>query len=238
MRQRILGSHTPPCHRRMVITTQFSVLPCCPAAQPVLYNSRRLLIVLWPWPSVHVGQLAPTTLPQCRLVSNPCSAGLSLSLWPFALWASLSFSVPVVRAWGGGSPCRFIPRAPLSGAVGFGGRGVGGPVACRQAPGGGGGHSHKSLGCWRAPCPRGTVRRLPSGGGCDPCCSSAVLPGASKHTSGREGSHAVRRPMCMCLGMPGFHFGGGGGSIEPPKTGGGGGFGKRAQLTGTIHQSL
>ena len=25
MRQRILGSHTPPCHRRMVITTQFSV---------------------------------------------------------------------------------------------------------------------------------------------------------------------------------------------------------------------
>ena len=27
MRQRILGSHTPPCHRRMVITTQFNVLP-------------------------------------------------------------------------------------------------------------------------------------------------------------------------------------------------------------------
>ena len=33
MRQRILGSHTPPCHRRMVITTQFSVLLCCTAAQ-------------------------------------------------------------------------------------------------------------------------------------------------------------------------------------------------------------
>ena len=33
MRQRILGSHTPPCHRRMVITTQFSVLPCCTTAQ-------------------------------------------------------------------------------------------------------------------------------------------------------------------------------------------------------------
>ena len=33
MRQRILGSHTPPCHRRMVITTQFNVLPCCNAAQ-------------------------------------------------------------------------------------------------------------------------------------------------------------------------------------------------------------
>ena len=25
MRQRILGSHTPPCHRRMFITTLFSV---------------------------------------------------------------------------------------------------------------------------------------------------------------------------------------------------------------------
>ena len=25
MRQRILGSHTPPCHRRMVITTWFIV---------------------------------------------------------------------------------------------------------------------------------------------------------------------------------------------------------------------
>ena len=33
MRQRILGSHTPPCHRRMVITTQFNVLHCCTAAQ-------------------------------------------------------------------------------------------------------------------------------------------------------------------------------------------------------------
>ena len=31
MRQRILGSHTPPCHRCMVITTQFNVLPCCTA---------------------------------------------------------------------------------------------------------------------------------------------------------------------------------------------------------------
>ena len=35
----------------------------------------------------------------------------------------------------------------------------------------------------------------------------------------------------------GFSFPGGGGSIEPLKTGGGG-FGKRAQLTGTINQSL
>ena len=76
-RQRIPGSHTPPCHRRMVITTQFSVLPCCTVAQrrPVLYHSRWFLMVLWPWPSLHLGQLAPTTLPQCRLVSNPSSDG-------------------------------------------------------------------------------------------------------------------------------------------------------------------
>ena len=33
MRQRILGSHTPPCHQCMVITTQFSVLPCYTVAQ-------------------------------------------------------------------------------------------------------------------------------------------------------------------------------------------------------------
>ena len=31
----MLRSHTPPCHRRMVITTQFSVLPCCTAAQTI-----------------------------------------------------------------------------------------------------------------------------------------------------------------------------------------------------------
>ena len=32
MRQRILGSYTPPCHRRMVITTQFNVSSCCTRA--------------------------------------------------------------------------------------------------------------------------------------------------------------------------------------------------------------
>ena len=35
-------------------------------------------MVLWPCPPVHLGQLAPTTLPQCRLLSNPRSAGLFL----------------------------------------------------------------------------------------------------------------------------------------------------------------
>ena len=32
MRQRKLGSHTPPCHRRMVITTIVHCLACCTAA--------------------------------------------------------------------------------------------------------------------------------------------------------------------------------------------------------------
>ena len=51
-----------------------------------------------------------------------------------------------------------------------------------------------------------------------------------------ETLHPFALPMTQ--GMSGFHFRGGGGeSIEPPKTGGGG-FGKRAQLTGTINQSL
>ena len=52
--------------------------------------------MLWPWPSVHPGQLAPTTLPQCRLVSNPRSAGLSLSL--SLAFCSVGFSLPLCRA--------------------------------------------------------------------------------------------------------------------------------------------
>ena len=47
--------------------------------------------MLWPWPSVDLGQLAPTTLPQCRLVSNPCYAGLSLSL--YLAFRSVGFSL-------------------------------------------------------------------------------------------------------------------------------------------------
>ena len=72
MRQRKLGSHTPPCHRRMVITTLFSVLLAALQRRPVLYHTRWLLTVHWHWSSGHLGQLAPTTHPQCRLVSNPC----------------------------------------------------------------------------------------------------------------------------------------------------------------------
>ena len=41
MRQRKLGSHTPPCHRRMVITTLFSVLLAALQRRLVLYHTRK-----------------------------------------------------------------------------------------------------------------------------------------------------------------------------------------------------
>ena len=47
MRHRKLGSHTPPCHRRMVITTLFSVFLAALQRTPVLYHTRWLLLVLW-----------------------------------------------------------------------------------------------------------------------------------------------------------------------------------------------
>ena len=40
MRQRILGWHTPPCHRRMVITTLFNVLLAALQRRQVLYHTR------------------------------------------------------------------------------------------------------------------------------------------------------------------------------------------------------
>ena len=40
MRQRKLGSHTPPCHKRMVITTLFSVLLAALQRRPVLFHTR------------------------------------------------------------------------------------------------------------------------------------------------------------------------------------------------------
>ena len=51
MRQRKLGSHTPPCHRRMLITTLFSVLLAALQRRPVLYHTRWLLAVHWHWSS-------------------------------------------------------------------------------------------------------------------------------------------------------------------------------------------
>ena len=90
MRQRILGSHTPPCRRRMVITT-LSSMSCLAALQrrpyqcqllPHMRHSRWLCVFFG-----CLGQLAPTTLPQRRLASNLSLCGpLSLSvLFLFAL---------------------------------------------------------------------------------------------------------------------------------------------------------
>ena len=53
MRQRKLGSHTPPCHRRMVITTMFRVILAALQLRPVLYHTRWLLIVPCLWSSGH-----------------------------------------------------------------------------------------------------------------------------------------------------------------------------------------
>ena len=53
----------------------FSVLLAALQRRPVLYHTRWLLAVHWHCSSGHRGQLAPTTHPQCRLVSNPCPAG-------------------------------------------------------------------------------------------------------------------------------------------------------------------
>ena len=74
-------------------SSPLSSMFCLAALQrrPVQYHSRWLLIVLWL--SVHLGQLAPTTLPQCRLVSNSHSAGLSLSLAFCSVGLSLSLCV-------------------------------------------------------------------------------------------------------------------------------------------------
>ena len=47
MRQRKLGSHTPPCQRRMVITTLFSVMLAALQRRPVLYHTGWLLTVHW-----------------------------------------------------------------------------------------------------------------------------------------------------------------------------------------------
>ena len=67
--------------------------------RPVSYHSRWLLTVLWPWPSIHWGQLSPTTLPQCRLVSHPCSAGLALAA-PVVLFLSGRKRCVTFEIWG------------------------------------------------------------------------------------------------------------------------------------------
>ena len=47
MRQRKLGSHTPPCHRRMVIPTLINVMLAALQRRPVLYHTWWLLTVHW-----------------------------------------------------------------------------------------------------------------------------------------------------------------------------------------------
>ena len=84
MRQRKLGSHTPPCHRRMVITTLFSVMLAALQRRPVLYHIRWSLTVHWLCFSEQQGQLSPTTHPECRLDSNPCPAGRAPALHSFS----------------------------------------------------------------------------------------------------------------------------------------------------------
>ena len=61
MRQRKLGLHTPPCHRRMVITTLFSVLLAALQRRPVLYHTRWLLAVHWPLVHGEGGGVTPCT---------------------------------------------------------------------------------------------------------------------------------------------------------------------------------
>ena len=79
MRQRILGSNTPLCHRRMVTTTQFSVLPCCTAAQTSFVPLQEAFdgaFALAICTSGSPGTNHPPTVPVTGLVSNPRSAGL------------------------------------------------------------------------------------------------------------------------------------------------------------------
>ena len=69
------------------------------------------------WLPIHLGQLAPTTLPQLRLVSNARSAGLSLSGLPPSLSLSVSRSLSLSHKGGFGlfgvslSPPGFEPSS-------------------------------------------------------------------------------------------------------------------------------
>ena len=79
------------------------------------------------------------------------------------------------------------------------------------------------------------MRSRPAAGGFD----ARAAPSVEKAGSWTQAQPAYTRCCSLPQGMWVFISGGGGGggSIEPLKTGGGG-FGKRAQLTGTINQSL
>ena len=120
MRQRILGSHTPPCHRRMVITTLCSMF-CLAALQRrrvrcrlsvCMRHSGWLLNVLWL--SGRLGQLAPTTLPQRRLASNRSLCGpLSLCVSSSSpSQGGLSYSAPSQGGFSSSSPSPQLSLCP------------------------------------------------------------------------------------------------------------------------------
>ena len=151
--------------------------------RPVLNHSRWLLTVLWPGPSVHRGRLTPTTLPQCRLVSNPCSAGRRGS-FPFPLLHSTGqrdwVPSPVHQSTRR-RDCVPLPCAPLQSAEGMVHHsrapqrrveGLGSPPLCAIAQSGGKGsppHNTSALG-------GGTSRRVVRGHA-RPGCSRSALAG-------------------------------------------------------------
>ena len=91
MRQRILGSHTPLCHGRMVITTlssMFALLHCSANRISADYCLACATPGGYRMFFGRLGQLAPTTLPQPRLVSNLSLCG------PLSLCVLLPFRPP------------------------------------------------------------------------------------------------------------------------------------------------
>ena len=111
-RQRKLGSHTPPCHRRMVITTLSSVLLAALQRRPVLYHTRWLLAVHWHWSSGHWwcegrggASRPPRSIAYCSLdkgVARTKGGGLSALHIPVPHYSTLehpSLDTTIVFCW-------------------------------------------------------------------------------------------------------------------------------------------
>ena len=143
MRQRILGLHTPPCHRRMVITTLSSMF-CVAALQRKLYQCRML-------PCVRHSEWLSKVLRlfgSARSHHPPTAPVAPVSLKPLALWASLSlcFSSPSQGGMSSSSPSQggfsssaayprvsLCPSLPLVSASSYPPRGRGGG-GCQDPP--------------------------------------------------------------------------------------------------------
>ena len=115
MRQRKLGSHTPPCHRRMVITTLFSVMLAALQRRPVLYHTRWLL-------TGGGGGGAPSSTLFIARSRGPLSAGWAPALRRLAAGVPPPFpsvrvpdvrvsAVPRLRSCAEGRGCPTCPRA-------------------------------------------------------------------------------------------------------------------------------